>query len=292
MKLSEEDIAYLKGLDSKKKQRKFLLDRLLESVIGESEENWYQKQCDEADEKQAELGNKISDLPRYLLPHEHEEMTRKFKEFDLGKMSIDEARELLLKGEIDMVDFIKVAFKKEDDGCVRISGLPSTEINDHVKVFHTNTTAPRTFEGFPHQYKIDDEAPSISDKAFKELWDSATPKKKEEFLKFDMLKDVTLEEIIKSKLIIRGFKSDKLTNNRGLISATINETVNEVKKCYEPAKANLEAKYTELDMVTSFYMGRQKQPRIVTKTEDGITYRTDKSFDDWFEKFKKGKENE
>lgn len=184
MKLSEEDIAYLKGLDSKKKQRKFLLDRLLESVIGESAKIDYGKFENEGHKHDLSDNQKRA---RYLLPHEHEEMMWKFKEFDLGKMSIDEARELLQKGEIDMVDFIKVASKKEDDGCVKISGLPSTEINDHVKVFHTNTTAPRTLEGFPHQYKIDDEAPSIIDKALKELWDSAIPKKKEEFLKFDML---------------------------------------------------------------------------------------------------------
>lgn len=42
--LTSEQIAYLKELDSKKKRRKFLLDCLVESVIGESEKYNYKTQ--------------------------------------------------------------------------------------------------------------------------------------------------------------------------------------------------------------------------------------------------------
>lgn len=40
MKLSEEQIAYLKGLDSKKKQRKFLLDCFVDNLIDEFNKNY------------------------------------------------------------------------------------------------------------------------------------------------------------------------------------------------------------------------------------------------------------
>ena len=47
MKLNPKQLSYIKGLDSKKKQRKFLLDCILENVIGESKEIKVEKVTDE-----------------------------------------------------------------------------------------------------------------------------------------------------------------------------------------------------------------------------------------------------
>lgn len=41
---------------------------------------------------------------------------------------------------------------------------------------------------------------------------------------------MTFEHKIKTKLKIRGFSSEKLLNNRGLISAVIDETILEINK--------------------------------------------------------------
>ena len=41
-----------------------------------------------------------------------------------------------------------------------------------------------------------------------------------------------LEDIIKQKLLLRGFKKETLLNNRGLISATIDETVLIISKAF------------------------------------------------------------
>jgi len=66
LNLNTEQIAYLKGLDSKEKRREFLLDCLVENVIGESEKIIF--------------GNfdflKDADSPRYLFPHEMEQIQR------------------------------------------------------------------------------------------------------------------------------------------------------------------------------------------------------------------------
>ena len=79
-----------------------------------------------------------------------------------------------------------------------------------------------------------------TEKQFAETVLSGSPN---ELLKFDML-DSEFEKNITNKLLDRGFSDKQVLNNRGLIGATIDETVNEVKKCYE--SANSENKETKL----------------------------------------------
>lgn len=57
MKLNPKQLSYLKGLDSKKKQRKFLLDCILENVIGESDNETLNLKLDLKHEKMLELIN-------------------------------------------------------------------------------------------------------------------------------------------------------------------------------------------------------------------------------------------
>jgi hypothetical protein len=92
--LNDEQLAYLKNLESPKKKRKFMLDCLVKNLLGES---------------------------------------GKFK------MS-DERRCYLSRILTDMR-------KQHDSKTTKISDLLSTQVNEHVKVFHSTTTAPRTFEG-------------------------------------------------------------------------------------------------------------------------------------------------
>lgn len=144
MKLSEEQIAYLKSLDSKKKRRKFMLDCLVDSVIGE-----------------------------------------------LAK--IDPSKVInFTNGKFEATSQEQIDFLKGFNGCL-----------------FTNTTAPRTFEG-------------LESFAEKNKWDLTTK----------------LEDIIKSKLLIRGFKNEDLLNARGLIGATIDETVLELVKNYQSANTS------------------------------------------------------
>lgn len=190
--LTNEQIAYLKSLDSKKKRRKFFLDCLVENVIGESEKN----------NQDALVGiQKLSNLPRYLFPHEMEQIQRLNPSF-------------------------------------------------------TNTTAPRTFEGIDEESK----------------WD----------------KNPKLEDIIKSKLIIRGFKNEDLLNNRGLIGATIDETVIEVVKNYPFANENTEAKFTKEDMTRCFNESRlEKFPTGEYLAE--IKHAKYRNFDDYLKSIENDK---
>lgn len=193
--LTLEQIEYLKSLNSKKKRRKFLLDCLVENVIGESEKIIF--------------GNfdflKDADFPRYLFPHEMEQIQRLNPSF-------------------------------------------------------TNTTAPRTFEG-------------LESFAEKNKWD----------------KNPKLEDIIKSKLIIRGFKNEDLLNNRGLIGATIDETVIEVVKNYQSPNENTEAKFTKEDMKQCFNDSRTFK---ITSAESHqvnslLQYIVFRNFDDYLKSIEK-----
>lgn len=161
LNLNPEQIAYLKGLDSKEKRREFLLDCLVENVIGESAE-------------------------------------------------IDPSKVISFKnGEFKATSQEQIDF---------LSGFKGN--------LFTTTTAPRTFYAIDEErknYRIGEVIDFVAEEVKKEI-------SKSEESKWD--KNPKLEDIIKSKLIIRGFKNEDLLNNRGLIGATIDETVIEVVKNY------------------------------------------------------------
>lgn len=170
--LTNEQIAYLKSLESKKKRREFLLDCL--------------------------IGNITAQEVDFEIP------------INYGKF--------------------------ENDG---------TGFN--------TTTAPRTFEGIDEEYK----------------WD----------------KNPKLEDIIKSKLLIRGFKNEDLLNNRGLIGATIDETVIEVVKNYQFANENTEEKFTKEDMRKCFNEARYL--KMEWKSGSVITVSKFTNFDDYLKSIEK-----
>lgn len=110
LKLNLEQVTYLKDLDSKKKQRKFLLDCLVDSIIGESE--------------------KISDLPSKL----YEIKLVESEKFNCYHPEIEKIiRQIVV----------------ENDNCVKITDLPSKEAEEinRLNSHYTTTTASKTFQG-------------------------------------------------------------------------------------------------------------------------------------------------
>ncbi len=182
--LNDEQLNYLKSLDSKKKRRKFMLDCLVESVIGES--------------------------VKFTIP-----------------------ANTLKEG--DVISFTANA-----------------------------TTAPRTFEK-ENQFNW-----------YKGEFKKVDEKTQDELLKFDMLKDKPLEEIIKDKLCDRGFSPSQILNNRGLIGATIEETISKTNE-----SANSEKKYTEEDIQHAFACSR-----VYKKTKEGIDF-SYKNFEQYFKQHRK-----
>jgi len=247
MKLTEEQLSYLKSLESKKKRRKFMLDCLVESVIGESgkiDQDIYQKvKISEAIHRGFRKGVKFKSVE----PNINNESIITF-----GKMTED----FLFFG-LDMFNSRGWILKNGkwaeiiDDKTSKLSDFPSTQINEHVKVFHTSTTAPRTFEGFPHNYKIQDEAPKIDSKTLNEMWDSAMPKKKDKLLKFDILKETpNYDSDLYKELCVYFYKiwSIRLT----FVDAQFLDGI--FLKYHE--SANSEKKYTEEDMRKAFNESR------------------------------------
>jgi len=125
IEINLEQVSYLKSLDSKKKQRKFLLDCLVGIIIGESVKfdpddlvgMQKLKQYEISPEKRAEYNRKLAEM--------REEHDKKMEE--INKSFYDKLKDIF---------YCKSS---------KISDLPKTKINDEVTVYHTTTTAPRTF---------------------------------------------------------------------------------------------------------------------------------------------------
>jgi len=177
MNLTPEQLAYLKGLESPKKRRKFMLDCLVESVIGES-------------------------------------------------------------------------MKFDEDTLVGVQ---------KINTIYTSTTAPRTIsESLKDRQEFGTENFDFT-KAHIEAVDRIIPKD-DELLKFDMLEVEEFEKEIKNNLLLRGFSPSQILNNRGLIGATIQETMSKIN---ESAKSN----YTpqEVDMAKNLMTEREKFAENVKK---------------------------
>lgn len=224
--LDEEQKNYLKSLDSKKKRRKFMLDCLVESVIGES------AKIDTSKVVVFKDGVfKTSDPEMICAMNAWVDKTELFT-------STTAPRTFEGLGIPNLI-------KKKMEGCKRIGDRFFKEKhvfknNDLVFITDTNRVVK---SGYVKNATTHDEFGVIVDGDWEPLHiDNLTvcnfspfaqAEKKDELLKFDMLKDKPLEYVIKDKLLERGFTNENITNNRGLIGATIDETVNEVKKCYE-----------------------------------------------------------
>lgn len=120
--ITEEQVSYIKGLDSKKKQRKFLLDCLVEQIttIGESV--------------------KISDSPSKL----YEIKLVESEKFNCYHPEIEKIIRQIVG---------------ENDNCVKITDLPSKEAEEinRLNPHYTTTTAPRTFEIENSDFGVQDE---------------------------------------------------------------------------------------------------------------------------------------
>lgn len=280
MKLSEEQIAYLKSLDSKKKRRKFMLDCLVESVIGESAEfvdrHIFENYANDLLDKEITLET-CQSLKTKSIHHSLYELASKFRNKEkqiLDTFSKEKLLDLVQNGTIQISDMIhsenrkiEKLFPKPKGTMIdpeKISDFPITKVDygqfenektnqDPILPFSTtSTTAPRTFTPSGNHFKdsIDLGVQAIS--AINEAYKKAN-EKKDELLKFDMLEVEEFEKEIKTKLYARGFSISKILNNRGLIGATIQETMSKVNE-----SANSEKKYTEEDMRNAFHSGRYK----------------------------------
>jgi len=231
--LNSEQVSYLKSLDSKKNQRKFLLDCLVESIIGESVkfEDFCVEITDENRDVLEKVWNKFHNDMDGVLDNNYLHSNSLHSKCFSSNVSTDN------EIEVDIVstkEFLKLIGKSDLIKTTKISDLP---IKIHPKEMDwTTTTTPRTFMSSGNHFQDSIELGLKGLSAIKEAYEKRDGRnKKEELLKFDKL--VSLEDIIKSKLLVRGFKDKTLLNNRGLIGATIEEAVNEIKKSYESANS-------------------------------------------------------
>jgi len=208
--LTNEQIAYLKSLDSKEKRREFLLDCLIGNITAQEVD--FEIPINYGKFENDGTGFNTTTAPRTFT--ETLNKIRQYYEKDLNfNEEISEAIDkMILKNEPLKFD------AKEEDGCIKASGLPYE--SRHISY---------------EQYL---------------KWLNETYNPKGEESKWD--KNPKLEDVIKSKLLIRGFKNEDLLNNRGLIGATIDETVIEVVKNYRFANENTEAKFTKEDIKNAY----------------------------------------
>jgi len=112
--------------------------------------------------------------------------------------------------------------------------------------------------------------------------------RKEELLKFDMLEEKIQKIYSEYFLDINNHLC--WIYNRLIEVHKVNPDFDYMHKLREIATSyNSENKYNKEDMRIAFYQGRRVKPRPVIEEDNNITYGTDKSFDDWFEEFKKDK---
>jgi len=235
MELNLEQIEYLKGLDSKKKQRKFLLDCLVESIIGESV--------------------KIKDDKCEVCL-----MYPKIKNSNKC-----ESCDFCIKNYLENNPyFISLMSRKVTDS----PSKKAEEIN-RLNSLYTTTTASRTFENIQNRQEYGTGNFDFG-KAYVEAIDRIIPK--DELLKFDAMEEINeeFEKNIKTNLLARGFSVSQVLNNRGLIGATIEETIDEMKKHHE--SANSKKKYTEEDMFNCFQESRITNAMIGFKHIDFAQY--------------------
>jgi hypothetical protein len=290
IKLNLEQVSYIKSLDSKKKQRKFLLDCLVESIIGESVKIEDEKcilcrrypkikdsnkceSCDfciknslENDPYFIELrSGKISDLPSKTYVRNGDKFYAEGHSFKTNdQISIKSADGKVIKKGVVKKVYLPNEFSVILDGSswgnmpycnliveLEMTDSPSkkTEEINRLNPLYTTTTAPRTFEGNNSNFGVQDE-----------------------LLKFDAMEEINeeFEKNIKTNLLARGFSVSQVLNNRGLIGATIEETIDEMKKHHE--SANSEKKYTEEDMFNCFQESRITNAMIGFKHIDFAQY--------------------
>jgi len=200
------------------------------------------------------------------------EITKEQVEYIKSLDSDKDRKEFLLTAIIENVTSLgesakfdgRLAYEDKQVELLKITDFPS-KINPIPKEMDwTTTTAPRTFEGILNRQEYGTEDFNFG-KAYVEAMDRIIPQ--DELLKFEKLDEINeeFEKNIKTNLFAREFSLSQILNNRGLIGATIEETINEMKKLDE--SANSKKKYTKEDMRNCFNESRLTHPMMGFKHE-------------------------
>lgn len=177
IKITEEQVEYIKSLDSKKKQRKFLLDCLVGSIIGESVKFNFKSKNEIAKDR-------LNHTPSNRDIEWTEDGLWFFKQSDKNNEIADlPSKEAKIEEKLNR-DFFKNPPEGERVDISKISNSPNLDKWLKENPLYTTTTAPRTFEGILNRQEYGTGNFDFG-KAYVEAMERIIPK--DELLKFDKL---------------------------------------------------------------------------------------------------------